>query len=59
MKESGESMLQANVLPTAVDDEFESPAPDERWIVRVGAVIFKWRRLFLIVGLAITVLMGY
>ena len=52
-------MLQANVLPTAVDDEFESPAPDERWIVRVGAVIFKWRRLFLIVGLAITVLMGY
>jgi hypothetical protein len=52
-------MSQANVLSVAVADEFESPAPDERWIVRVGGVIFKWRRLFLIVGLAITALMGY
>src|SRR5882672_9449907 len=52
-------MSQANVLSVAVADEFESPAPDERWIVRVGAVIFKWRRLFLIVGLVITALMGY
>ena len=60
MNESGESMLQANVvLRGAVADEFESPAPDERWIVRVGAIIFEWRRLLLIVGMLITAVMGY
>jgi len=60
VNESGESMLQANVvLRGAVADEFESPAPDERWIVRVGAIIFEWRRLLLIVGMLITAVMGY
>jgi predicted RND superfamily exporter protein len=52
--------MEANVvLSAAVVDGFESPTLDERWIVRVGAFIFKWRRLLLIVGMLITAVMGW
>jgi len=60
VNEIGIPMLEANaVLGAAVADDFESPAPDERWIVRIGAAIFEWRRLLLIVGLLITAAMGW
>src|SRR2546426_1834871 len=44
---------------TAITDEFEAPAPDERWIVRIGTAIFQWRRALLIVGLLITAAMAW
>lgn len=60
MNEIGIPMSEANaVLGTAVADEFETPAPDERWIVRIGTAVFKWRRLLLIVGLLITAAMAW
>jgi uncharacterized protein len=42
-----------------VVDEFESSAPEDRWIARVGAAIFKWRRTILVIGALITLALGY
>src|ERR1700730_598853 len=42
-----------------VVDEFESAAPEDRWIARVGVTIFKWRRTILIIGTLLTLALGY